>query len=82
MFLRGSFPRGNYVGDKSSEMHSGAVSWGILPGVYPWENFPGAIIQGAVIRGAIFFGDNCPGGNCPGCNYPVGNHPGDNCPRG
>ena len=60
MFLRGSFSRGNYVGDKSSEMHSGAVSWGILPGVYPWDNFPGAIIQGAVIRGAIFLEGNCP----------------------
>ena len=57
----GSFSRGNYVGDKSSERHSGAISRGILSGAnYLWDNFPGAILQGAIIRGAIILGGNCP----------------------
>ena len=50
MFLGESFPQGNYVGDKSSERHSGAISWGKLSGGnYLRDNFPGAIIQGAII---------------------------------
>ena len=50
MFLGESFPQGNYVGDKSSERHSGAISWGKLSGGnYLRDNFPGAITQGAII---------------------------------
>ena len=65
----GSFPPDNYLGDKSSERHSGDISRGILSGAnYLWDNFPGAIIQRAIIRGefssvaivrgAIFLGGN------------------------
>ena len=58
----GSFPRGNYVGDKSSEKQfsSEAICRGILSrGNYLWGNFLRAIIQGVIIRrqfssGAIF----------------------------
>ena len=54
MFLGESFPQGNYVGDKSSERHSGAISWGKLSGGnYLRDNFPGAIIQGAIIWGQL-----------------------------
>ena len=50
MFLGESFPRGNDVGGKSSERHSGAISRGKLSGGnYLRDNFPGAIIQGAII---------------------------------
>ena len=65
----GSFPPDNYLGDKSSERHSGDISRGILSEAnYLWDNFPGAIIQRAIIRGefssvaivrgAIFLGGN------------------------
>ena len=66
MFLGGSFPRGNYLGDKSSKRHLGAISRGILSGAnYLWDNFPGTIIQGLIIRRAIFLVGNCPGRNFP-----------------
>ena len=51
-----SFPRGNYVDNKSSEKQFslGEISRGILSGGnYLWGNFPGAIIRGAIIQGAI-----------------------------
>ena len=92
MFLRGSFPRGNCLGNKSSERQfsSGAFfRWILSGGNYVWGNFPGAIIQDP--------GDNYPGGNFP-CgqfpggqlsgeqssrgNCPGGNYPGDNFPWG
>ena len=57
----GSFPWGNYVGDKSSERHSGAIYRGIMSGGnYLWDNFPEAIIQRAIIRGAFFLGRKFP----------------------
>ena len=59
MFLGGSFPRGNCIGDKSSERQfsSRAISRGILSGgSYLWGNFPGAIIQGTTIRGQFSLG--------------------------
>ena len=68
MFLGGSFPRGNYVGNKSSErpFSSAAISRGILSGgSYFWGDCPGAIIQRAIVWGPNFLGGNCPGGNFP-----------------
>ena len=59
MFLGGSFPRGNYIGDKSSERQfsSRAISREILSGgSYLRGNFPGAIIQGTIIRGQFSSG--------------------------
>ena len=73
MLLVQSLPWGNYVGDKSSERLSGAISRGVLSGCnLSLDNFPGAIIQGVAVRGAIHFGCNCPGGNCAGANFPRG----------
>ena len=49
-------PRGNYVGDKSSERQFtwGAIFRGILSGGnYLWSNCPGAIIQGQSFRGQL-----------------------------
>ena len=59
-FLRTICPRGNYVGDKSSERQfsSEAVSRGILSeGNYLWCNFPGAITGGQFSLGAIVRGE-------------------------
>ena len=64
----GSFPLGNYVGDKSYKRQFSlrAISRGILSrGNYLWGNFPEAIIQGEIIRwanvrGVIFLRGNCP----------------------
>ena len=72
-FLGAICPRGNYVGDKSSESQfsSGAISRGIMSGGnYLWGNCLGAIIQGqlssvAIVRGAIVWGEIFLGGNCP-----------------
>ena len=72
MLLEGSFPRGNSVGNKSSERQSSSVviSRRILPGGnYLWGNCPVAIIQGSIIRGAIFLGRYWLGGNYPGDNF-------------
>ena len=71
----GSFPQSNYVGDESSERHSGALSKGVLSGGnYFWDNFPGVIIQGEIIRGSGQFSSRqLSGGNCPGGNHPVEN---------
>ena len=76
MLLVESLPRGNYLGDKSSERLSGAISRGVLSGCnLSLDNFPGAIIQGvavrgqfisgaivrgAIVQGPIFRGDNYP----------------------
>ena len=76
MFLGQSFPRGNDVGGKSSERHSGAISRGKLSGGnYLRDNFReqssrgqlsegnclgGAIVQCPILWGAIFLGGNCP----------------------
>ena len=80
MFLGVRFPRGYYVGDKSSESHWEAISRGILSE----GNFPGAIIQGAIIRGSIFLCVNCPGssfsrGQLTGGQSSRGQMSGDNC---
>ena len=52
-----SFPRGNYVGNKSSERQfsSVAISRVILSGGnYLRDNCPGAIIQGGILLGGNF----------------------------
>ena len=68
----GSFPRGTYVDNKSSEKQFslGEISRGILSGSnYPRGNYPGgnfwgtifqeAIVWGAIIWEAVFLGGNC-----------------------
>ena len=70
MFFGSSFPRGNYVGNKSSERQfsSATIFRGILSGgSYLWGNCPGTVIQGrgTIVRGAIFLGGNCPGDSFP-----------------
>ena len=98
MFLEGSFHRDNYVGEKSSERHSGTISRGILSGGnFLWDNFLGAIIQvalsggqfssGAIVRAQFFSGeiilwDNFLGDNNPWVNFLGCNYLGANFPRG
>ena len=61
MFLGESFPRGNDVGGKSSERHSGAISRGKLSGGnYLRDNFREQSSRGQLSEG------NCLGGNCLG----------------
>ena len=78
MFLCGSFPQGNYVGNKLSErkFSSAAISSGMLSGDnYLWGICPGAIIEAAIVRGAIFLEGNSLGGIYPGTIFLGGNYP-------
>ena len=60
MFLGESFPRGNDVGGKSSERHSGAISRGKLSGGnYLRDNFREQSSRGQLSEG------NCLGGKGP-----------------
>ena len=81
MFLGESFPRGNDVGGKSSERHSGAISQGKLSGGnYLRDNFReqssrgqlsegnclgGNHLGGAIVQCPILWGEIFLGGNCP-----------------
>ena len=81
MFLGESFPRGNDVGGKSSERHSGAISRGKLSGGnYLRDNFReqssrgqlsegnclgGNHLGGAIVQCPILWGEIFLGGNCP-----------------
>ena len=83
MFLGGSFPWGNYVGDKPFKRHSGAISRGILRGaiifgiIFREQSSKRQFSLGAIVWGVIFLWGNRLGGNNPG-----GNHPGGNCAVG
>ena len=89
--MLGSFPRGNYVGDKSSERQFflGAFSRGMLSGSnYLWGNCLGAIIQGQSSKGQLSAGGNFPRGQLSGGQFSFGaivlggNCPGGNCLKG
>ena len=75
VFLRAICPRGNYVGNKSSERQSssGAISRGILSGGnYFWSSCPGVIIQGQSSRGQLSWGQYSSGAIVQGGNFPRG----------
>ena len=96
VFLGAICPRGNYIGDKSSEKQffSGVISRGIggqgaiifrviVCKQWSRENYPGGNFpRGQFSSGAIVLGGSCSGGNCPGGNCPGDNYPGGNFPRG
>ena len=67
MFLEGSFHRDNYVGEKSSERHSGAMSRGYC--------------QGAIFFGIISW-EQSSRWHYPGANFPQGQLSGRNFSRG